>query len=460
MQFSGMIDLERTGMLKRKITKKIAAWYKQSETALLIDGARQIGKTTIIEDFFETNNIKYAKLNLYENKTAREAFNTSTNTDQLLLRIRSLCSITDEKVIFIDEIQEADDAITPIKFLVEDSSFRYIFSGSLLGVKMQEILSVPVGFLTTFKMYPMDFEEFLWANRISERTISYLKERFEKREPVDEIIHKQMMDVFNVYLAVGGMPKAVTTFLSSKNITKVNMALRDIDEGYRADIAKYKKDQKFLIQEIYDLIPSELNAQNKRFILKDLNEKARYYRYEPSLVWLKNSGVGLFVFNVDNPIPPLKGSKERTLFKLFLCDTGLLSYKLFNGHQAILLNGDAHLNFGSIYESIAAQELNSHNFSLFYNNDKKRGEIDFLIEKGGKVIPIEIKSGKDYKRHRALTSLLNNDTFGYEYGYVFYNGNVEIQDKTIYMPIYMIAFLENLEEDADQIVSLDISALL
>ena len=447
-------------MLKRKITQKIEKWYKNSETALLIDGARQIGKTTIIEDFLETNQIKYAKLNLYENKAAREAFNTSTDTAQLLLRICSLCSITDEKVIFIDEIQEADDAITPIKFLVEDSSFRYIFSGSLLGVKMQEILSVPVGFLTTFKMYPMDFEEFLWANRVGEKTVGYLKERFEKREPVDEIIHQQMMAVFNVYLAVGGMPKAVTTFLSSKNITKVNMALRDIDEGYRADIAKYKKDQKFLIQEIYDLIPSELNAQNKRFIIKDLNEKARYYRYETSLVWLKNSGVGLFVFNVDNPVSPLKDSKERTLFKLFLCDTGLLSYKLFNGRQAVLLNGDAHLNFGSIYESVAAQELKAHNFSLFYNSDKKRGEIDFLIEKEGKVIPIEIKSGKDYKRHSALTSLLSNDDFGYEYGYVFYNGNVEIKSKFIYMPIYMISFLENLEEDAYQMVSLDISALL
>lgn len=447
-------------MLKRKITQKIERWYKNSETALLIDGARQIGKTTIIEDFLETNKIKYAKLNLYENKIAKEAFNTSSNTEQLLFRIRSLCSITDEEVIFIDEIQEAYDAITPIKFLVEDSSFRYIFSGFLLGVKMQEILSVPVGFLTTFKMYPMDFEEFLWANHVGEKTIAYLKEHFERKEPVDDIIHKQMMDIFHAYLAVGGMPKAVMTFLSSKNITMVNMALRDIDEGYRADIARYKKDQKFLIQEIYDLIPSELNAQNKRFILKDLNEKARYYRYETSLVWLKNSGVGLFAFNADNPVSPLKGSKERTLFKLFLCDTGLLSYKLFNGRQAVLLNGDAHLHFGSIYESIAAQELKAHNFSLYYSHDKKRGEIDFLIEKEGKVIPIEIKSGKDYKRHSALSSLLGNEAFGCEVGLVFYNGNVETKGKAIYMPIYMISFLENLEESADQMVSLDISALL
>ncbi len=447
-------------MLKRKITQKIKRWYSDSETALLIDGARQIGKTTIIEDFLESNNIKYAKLNLYENKVAKEAFNTSSDTEQLLFRIRSLCSITDEEVIFIDEIQEAYDAITPIKFLVEDSSFRYIFSGSLLGVKAQEILSVPVGFLTTFKMYPMDFEEFLWANRIGEKTIAYLKEHFEKKEPIDEIIHKQVMDVFRVYLAVGGMPKAVTTFLSSKNLTMVNMALRDIDEGYRADIAKYKKNQKFLIQEIYDLIPSELNAQNKRFILKDLNEKARYYRYETSLVWLKNSGVGLFAFNVDNPVSPLKGSKERTLFKLFLCDTGLLSYKLSNGRQAVLLNEDAHLNFGSIHESAVAQELSAHNFSLYYSNDKKRGEIDFLIEKEGKVIPIEIKSGKDYKRHSALTSLLENEAFGCEAGFVFYNGNIKTKGKAIYMPIYMVSFLENLEESADQMVSLDISALL
>ena len=419
-------------MLERKITKKILDWYKNSSSALLIDGARQIGKTTIIEEFLKTNNVDYLELNLIENKLALEAFNTSDNAKQLLLRISSFSNkglIENKTVIFVDEIQEANDVITPIKFLVQNKKYKFIFSGSLLGIKMQEILSIPIGSLNVLQMYPMDFEEFGKAVGVLDKTFSYLRECFEKNIKVDEVIHKQMMSLFNTYLVVGGMPKAVVQFIERNDINKVNEVLNDIDYGYRQDISKYQKKNKLLIQEIYDLIPSELNAQNKRFILKDLNSKARFYKYETSFTWLNNSRVGLFVHNVDNPIYPLLASKEKTLFKLFLCDIGLLAYKLFTGNQIVLLNGYSNLNYGAIYEAVVAQEIKAHGFELYYCSDKKRGEIDFLIEKDNKVIPIEVKSGKDYKRHSALTQLMSIKDFNYEKAFVFCNDNIKKKTK-------------------------------
>lgn len=450
-------------MLYRKITKDIQEWYQNSSTGLLVDGARQIGKTTIIEDFLVRNNIDYIELNLLENKLALEAFNTATNGKDLLFRLSSLSNkelVENKTVIFIDEIQEADDAITPIKFLVQNTKFKFIFSGSLLGVKMQYIQSVPVGYLTVLQMYPMDFKEFCKAVGVSDKTVSYLNECFESKKPVDEIIHKQMLNLFKTYIIVGGMPKAVSEFVKTNDMTKVNQVLENIDFGYRQDITKYQKDNKLLIQDIYNLIPSELNAQNKRFILKSLNEKARFYQYETSFTWLKNSGVGLFVHNVDNPVYPLLASKERTLFKLFLCDVGLLTYKLYNGNQISILNGDSTLNYGAVFEAVVAQELKSHGFELFYNSDKKRGEIDFLIEKDNAVIPLEVKSGKDYKRHSALSQLMANNSFNYKEGFVLCNGNVKTEGKTIYLPIYMIDFIQSTKNNEPKLVHLDISSFI
>lgn len=269
-----------------------------------------------------------------------------------------------------------------------------------------------------------------------------------------------MMNLFLTYLVVGGFPKAVDTFIKTKDISKVNLVLNDIDYGYNQDIVKYQKENKLLIQEIYNLIPSELNSTNKRFILKNLNPKARFFQYETSFTWLKNSGVGLFVHNVDNPIYPLLASKERTLFKLFLNDVGILTYKLLNGNQIAILNGHSNLNYGAIYEAVVAQELTAHNFPLYYNTDKKRGEIDFLIEKDANVYPIEIKSGKDYKRHSSLTQLMNNKSFNYKQAYVFSNNNIQVKNNIVYLPIYMICFIKNESNQDKQIINLDISKLI
>ena len=449
-------------MLKRKVTSQIENRYKTSQSALLIDGARQVGKTTIIRNFLSDNKINFVEFNLFENKLAKEAFDTSFNANQLILKLTALAKkeIKNDTVFFIDEIQEATDSITPIKFLIENAKFKFIFSGSLLGIKMKDIVSIPVGYLKIINMYPLDFEEFLWANNVNLKTIEYLFDCFKNFLPIDQTIHKQMMSLFNLYLCIGGMPKAVLNFIQTNNLKTVNEALEEIDLGYKKDITKYDKNEKLQIQEIYDLIPNELNCQNKRFILKNANEKARFYKYESSFTWLKNSGIGLFVHNVDNPIYPLLASKERTLFKLFLCDIGLLTYKLYNGNQIEILNGNSTSNYGAIYEAIISQELNSHGFELFYNSDKKRGEIDFLIELNNKVIPIEVKSGKDYKRHSSLSNLLSNTAFNYEYGFVFCNENIQKINKTIYLPIYLIMFLNKEKTNKDQIVKIDISKLI
>lgn len=451
-------------MLYRKSSQKIKEWIKNGTTALLIDGARQVGKSTLIEECLQEEGVQYVKLNLLENQDALEVFNSSKNLDQLMLRLTALSQeplIDGKTVFFIDEIQAAEDAITPIKFLVDDSRFRYILSGSLLGIKLKDIKSLPVGFLDTFTMYPMDFEEFLIANNVSSKIITNLKECFQTETSVDEIVHNQLMNLFKIYLVVGGMPAAVQEYVTNRNLRSVQVIHNYIDSLYKLDIAKYDKEEKLFIDEVYDLVPSELNNQNKRFILKNLNEKARYSKYENSLVWLKDSGVGLFVYNVDNPVYPLLESKERSLFKLFLCDTGLLTTKLYGSNIVRVLNKDVDVNFGSIYESFVAQELIAHNNPLYYYNNKKRGEVDFLVEEDTKIIPIEVKSGKDYMRHSALKNLLEDHSSSISKAYVLNNdSSIQNKDGKIYIPIYMIMFFEKetrLQEDF--IYNPDISAL-
>ncbi|WP_373439949.1 DUF4143 domain-containing protein [Metamycoplasma equirhinis] len=236
---------------------------------------------------------------------------------------------------------------------------------------MHDVLSIPIGFLDVIQMFPLDFQEFISAIGVSKKIINYLSDCFKKKQQIDIDIHKQMIKLFNTYLIIGGMPKAVSNFIENNDIYKVNLILNEIDYGYKQDIAKYDKQNRMLIQDIYDLIPNELNNQNKRFILKDLNTKARFYKYETSFIWLKNNAMGLFVHNVDNPIFPLLASKERTLFKLFLSDVELLTYKLFNGNQIQILNNDLTLNFGAIYEAVVAQELKSHRFDFIITTIKK-----------------------------------------------------------------------------------------
>lgn len=449
-------------MLYRKIECELKSWLDSSKKAILIDGARQVGKSTIVLQFLKAQNQEFVCFDLIKDKNVLDAFNTSSNADQLLLRLSALSSKPlnpGKTIIFIDEAQEAKDAITPIKYLVKDQRYRYVVSGSLLGIKMKDVQSIPIGYMSVAQMYPLDFEEFSLANGVNPNIISYLETCFETRETVDVQIHKQMLELFNLYLIIGGMPEAVQEFVNSHNIARVQSILADIDQNYQMDISKYDKEEKLLIEDIYKLIPSELNAQNKRFILKELNQNARFYQYDSSFVWLINSGVGLFTYNVDNPVYPLLASKERTLFKLFLCDVGLLCSKLYGETVIKILNGETNVNFGAIYESVVAQELTAHGFPLFYHNNKKRGEVDFLIEQEDQVVPIEVKSGKDYKRHSALTNMLQDPSLQIEKAYILNNDNIQVQDRKIYLPVYMVMFIKKKKEREDTIYVPDLSKL-
>lgn len=450
-------------MLFRKAYSEIKKWYNSNyNKALLVDGARQIGKTYLIRQFLKENSNSFVEFNLYDDSLAKEAFTTINNAKDLLIKISALAKkplIKKETIIFIDEVQVVEDIITKVKFLIEEGSYRYIFSGSLLGISYKNIDSLPVGYMDILEMYPLDFEEFCIANGVSQETLNYLEKQFKLLSPIDDIIHKQMINLFNLYTIIGGFPEVVNKFLETSNLQDVYYLHESIDKLYKLDVSKYANDKSLLVKDIYSLIPSELNNPNKRFILKNLNNKGRFYQLEESFVWLLNSNIGLFTYNVDNPVYPLLASKERSLFKLFLCDTGLLSHYLYGDNTIRILNNDINVNFGAIYENIVAQELKSHNYSLFYYNNKKNGEVDFLIESGTDIIPIEVKSGKDYKRHLALENMLSNETYNISKSYTLCHFNIEQVGKKIYLPIYLIMFFKNSKEVSEHIVNIDLSAL-
>ncbi len=446
----------------RKAKERLIKW-KDSNKALLVVGARQVGKTYIIREFLNEEYGKdfFIEFNLFENNLARETIEKSSSSRELLFRLSALTDkplIKGKTVIFLDEIQTCSNIITAIKFLVEDGSFKYILSGSLLGTELRDIKSVPVGYMEQFQMFPLDFEEFLIANGLNRNVFLKLNNCFEELKPVDDIVHQRLIDVFHLYLLVGGMPAVVSRYLETNNLRYVVEEQNNIVELYRQDISKYDLDNKLYIKEIFDLIPSELNNQNKRFILKNLNENLKFNKYENSFLWLKDAGVALPTYCADEPKVPLILSKSRNLFKLFHCDVGLLSSMYMDRNLQIqIINKEKDINFGAIYENAVAQELASKGFDLFYYKNNKLGEIDFLIEKSGRVIPIEVKSGKNYKRHVALDNLLFTD-LDIEKGYILSNGNVEVVGKRIYLPIYMIMFIKR-DEPIDMEYKIDLSDL-
>lgn len=429
--------------------------------ALMVTGARQVGKTYIIRECAKEIYKNIVEINFVENQQAVKLFENITGSKDILLRLSALTDvpmIPGETLIFFDEVQECPEIVTAIKFLVEDGQYRYILSGSLLGVELKDIRSMPVGYLSILEMYPLDFREFCRANRVSQTVMDNLKECFEKKQPVDELIHEKMMELFRLYLIVGGMPAVVDAYIRTNNLKEVLRIQQGIVQLYYKDIAKYDKDNKLYLDEIFTLIPSELNNKNKRFIMKDLNESFRFSRYENSFIWLKEAGVALPVYCVQEPEIPLLLSKSTNLFKLFLSDVGLLASMYVDGLQLKILNREKDINFGAIYENVAAQELKTHGFELYYFNSKKQGELDFVIEYQGNVLPLEIKSGKAYTRHNALDNVLKDERYAIPQAFVFCNENISTQEKVTYLPIYMIGFLEK-EKIEEYIYSIDLSTL-
>ena len=447
-------------MLKRKIDNYLRSYYETTRNALLVTGARQTGKTYSIRQFGKTFK-SFVEINFIEMPEAVELFKGAKNSSDILLRLSAITSVSlikGETLVFFDEVQQCPDIVTAIKFLVDDGSFRYILSGSLLGVELKDLRSEPVGYMGVKEMYPLDFEEFISCVGINDVVIESLREAWQNRSPVDAFIHGKMMDLFRLYLIVGGMPAAVSKYIESNNLQEVMAVQQDIIRLYKRDISQYDPDNKLYIEEIFNLIPPELNAKNKRFILKRLNEHTKFDRVENSFLWLTNAGVALPVYNVEEPKTPLLLSRSRNLFKLFQSDIGLLASQYAEGIQMRIIKGEKDINFGSIYENAVAQELVAHGVTPYYYNNKKRGELDFVIELGGKVLPIEVKSGKDYETHRALSNIMDCSEYNLSEALVLNNENLRMAGKVVYAPIYMMMFLEK-NNTAPTFYKVDLSGL-
>ncbi len=448
-------------MLKRKIDSFLRQYYESTRNALLVTGARQTGKTYSIREFGKEFK-SFVEINFIDTPMAAELFKDAKSSNDILMRLSAITSvplIKGETLIFFDEVQQCPDIVTAIKFLVDEGSYRYILSGSLLGVELKDLRSEPVGYMGVKEMFPLDFEEFISCIGINEAVIAALREAWNNHTPVDGFIHNKMIELFRLYLVVGGMPAAVSKYIESNNLQEVMAVQQDIIRLYKRDIAKYDPQNKLYIEEIFNLIPPELNAKNKRFILKRLNEHAKFDRVESSFLWLTHAGVAIPVYNVEEPKVPLLLARSRNLFKLFQSDVGLLACQYAEGIQMRIIMGDKDINFGSVYENAVAQELVAHSIAPYYYNNKRRGELDFILESAGRVLPIEVKPGKDYETHHALTNLLGCKEYDLPEAIVLNNDNLHVEGRILYAPIYMVMFLQK-DNSAPTYYKIDLTGLM
>ena len=446
----------------RKDSIIIEEWLKRSDKALLVTGARQIGKTWLIREEIAKSGYCKFEVNFIDQPDLVDYLNVKMSANEFLVKLKMImpedCK-PQETVVFFDEIQKCPEIVTKIKFLVEEGSFKYVMSGSLLGVELKGITSVPVGYLTVLRMYPMDFEEFMIANSVSKTTLEMLKAKFETCQPVDEFIHQKLLSLFFIYLIVGGMPDAVKIYIATKDIREVDKVQRDIVALYKEDFSQHEsEDKKLKLISIYDIIPAELNKQNKKFVFTMLNKELKFDRYENSFLWLKDAGVALPVYNVEAPIIPLKASKSSNVFRLFSNDTGLLTSAYPAETKLELINKNSEVNNGAHFENAVAQQLTANGLEPYFCKKKNIGELDVLVEMDGKVVPIEVKSGKAYKAHKSLDNFMKISDYHIEKAYVLSVANMEQEGSVVYLPIYMCYLLKE-RKIGKLIVDLDMEGL-
>lgn len=446
----------------RKDSIIIEEWLKRSDKALLVTGARQIGKTWLIREEIAKSGYRKFEVNFIDQPDLVDYLNVKMSANEFLVKLKMImpedCK-PQETVVFFDEIQKCPEIVTKIKFLVEEGSFKYVMSGSLLGVELKGITSVPVGYLTVLRMYPMDFEEFMIANNVSKTTLEMLKAKFETCQPVDEFIHQKLLWLFFIYLIVGGMPDAVKIYIATKDIREVDKVQRDIVALYKEDFSQYEsEDKKLKLISIYDIIPAELNKQNKKFVFTMLNKELKFDRYENSFLWLKDAGVALPVYNVEAPVVPLKASKSSNVFRLFSNDTGLLTSAYPAETKLELINKNSEVNNGAHFENAVAQQLTANGLEPYFCKKKNIGELDVLVEMDGKVVPIEVKSGKAYKAHKSLDNFMKISDYHIEKAYVLSVANMEQEGSVVYLPIYMCYLLKE-RKIGKLIVDLDMEGL-
>ena len=430
---------------------------------LVVSGARQVGKSYIIREVGMRLYSNFIEVNMEEDKQSNRLFENARTVEDFMIALSTIAGAkmkdSEKTLVFIDEIQAYSHLLTLAKFLVEDGRFTYIASGSQLGIALKTTQSIPIGSIELLSMYPLDFEEFLIANGVGELLINEMRRKFEAKEALNESLHMKVMDYFRKYLLVGGMPSAVNTYLSEHNMVSVRNIHRDISLLYKNDAAKYESEslRKLKIQRIYDMVPSNLEKVKKRIVAKDIELKKgkRMADYQDEFEYLISSGITLEVQAISKPSYPLVENSGKNLLKLYMSDIGLLTGILYHNDVLPIMNDKCGVNLGSVYENVVAQELKAHGFKQYYYDNKKNGEVDFLIDSVDllSALPIEVKSGKDYYIHTALNNLLKVDEYKISNGIVFSNEEkVYNNGNVIYMPIYYVMFLRSSAFDNSEFV--------
>ena len=431
--------------IERALMQKLESWKANpARRALLLDGARQVGKTFAVRAFAESHYDIFLEINFVETPGARAIFDGDLDAETIIMGLTAYSGtalVPGKTLVFFDEVQACPRARTAIKFLVDDGRFDYIESGSLLGVTCQHVESLPVGYEEEVRVFPLTFREFAEAAGIQRETIEHARQACQDGSLVPDVIHERLLRAFRIYMAVGGMPAAVQRFVDTSDLARVLEVQKGILALYRQDVAKYAPN-KAHVNAIFDALPAELDAKNKRFMLSDLSKAARMERYASDFMWLADAGVALPCYNVTSPAAPLQINMQHNLFKLFLCDTGLLSAASVGAVQFSLLQGDVSINQGALLENVIAQQLVASGFKLFYYDKSKIGGIDFLMQRGSRVVPLEAKSGGDYTRHKALDNLMAVGEWGLEEAIVLCGANVSRQGGVKYLPWYAVSFLE------------------
>ena len=410
----------------------------------MLTGTRQVGKTTSVREFAKANYPHFVEINFVKYPRARLAFDGNLDTKTIVTNLSAMGFgpfVEGKTLVFFDEIQECPNARTAIKFLVEDHRYDFIESGSLLGINYKPVTSYPVGYEQELKMYPLDFEEFLWANGVATDVMDTLRRCYKDEQPVPAFIHEQVSLFYRQHLVVGGMPEVVQTFIGNADFGNVLNVQRSILTTYRADITNYAGKDQVLVKRIFDAIPSQLGKQDKRFILASLEKGASMRKYEDPTQWLIDAGIAYYSLNVSDFALPFTATENRRLFKLYMVDTGLLSSLLLKGIQFDVLNGNIGINEGALTENYIACSLSSKGKSLHYYDKKSRQELDFIIEENNKITIIEVKSGSDFKRHASLDAAMMAFPERIERSIVFSPYNVESQHGVLYLPLYMSQFL-------------------
>ena len=437
-------------MLYRKISQVIEDHLSSKNAKiLLVDGARQVGKTYIIRYVGKKLFKNFIEINMIEDSISDQLYENIKSVEDFYLQV----SMTDgdkmgqkeDTLIFIDEIQAYPHFLTLLKFLAQDNRFTYIASGSLLGVTLSQTTSIPMGSIQRIHMYPLDFEEFLYANGMNSFAIESMRTKFKKLESLNESMHDKIMDLFKKYLLVGGLPEAVNSYIENKNIQEVRQIQNEIHEYYAADASKYGQENKLKIRRIYDMIPSNMENKKKRMIIKNIeNKKGKTYNdYVDEFEYLISSGIALAVQAISNPSFPLIESMGKNLLKLYFNDVGIFTSILYGPNIRAILDNEKSINLGSVYENVVASELIAHGSRLFYYDNRSKGEVDFLYDdyESLSAVPIEVKSGKDYTVHSALHNLLKNESYHIQKAYVLSNERqIKMKGKIIYIPIYFIMF--------------------